>query len=154
MSGLLSMFTPTRLTTATSSISFECLYMWRYGLANDSVPILLLFLRAIRETYRRRTNHRLSHVFLFASTSVMRWPFFVGPSLMIKLSIRNAYKQYQVQWHVLAGHDLRLRHQLQRDIHRLHARCPTERRDARLLRLGRFLAQNNLRTYGTLLAPP
>lgn len=80
ISGFLSIFTPMRLTTATSSSSFECLYMCRYGLCYVFI-IRTQPVRICRETYLRRTNHRRSHAFSFASTMTMRCPFLVGASL-------------------------------------------------------------------------
>ena len=37
------------------------------------------------DAYLRKTNHRLSQVFSFASTMTMRCPFLVGPSLQISV---------------------------------------------------------------------
>lgn len=64
------MLTPFRLTTATSSISFECLNMCRYGLSSRINETCSYDNREF--TYLRKTNHLFSQVFSLASVMTIR----------------------------------------------------------------------------------
>lgn len=64
ISGFLSIFTPMRLTTATSSSSFECLYMCRYGLCYVFIIRTQPIIKCWERTSEERTTAVPTHFHL------------------------------------------------------------------------------------------